>query len=149
MLLDSGLPVVQAIAINGTVYPCDDEKGIPVVVFDGTEKNLTEENLLKFYRRMCAGAKEYENLLKINPSFPIPKLQDALRNIRIVQQKEPSLSEKTIFTEVVIGLSDRIFPTKNQQKAWENFPNIQLEEMAHYDEEMWKKYSMLCQQQKN
>jgi hypothetical protein len=149
LLLDSGLPVVQAIAINGTVYPCDDEKGIPVAVYDGTEKNLTEENLLRFYRRMCAGAKEYENLLKVNPSFPIPELRDALRNIRMVQEKEPSLSGKTIFTEVVIGLSDRIFPTKNQQKAWENFPNVRSEEIAHYDEGMWKKYSMLCQQQKN
>ena len=26
VLLNSGLPVVKAIAINGTLYPCDDEK---------------------------------------------------------------------------------------------------------------------------
>ena len=134
ILPDSALPVVRAIAINGTIYPCDDEKGIPIAIYEGTEKNLTEENLLKFYRRMCAGAKEYEKLLKLNLSFSIRELQDALRNIRMTQEKKPPLPEKTIFTDVIIGAYDRIFPTANQKLAWGDFPNVRLEGITHYDE---------------
>lgn len=140
VLLDSALPIAKAVAINGTLYPYSDEKGIPKAIYDGTEKNLTEENLLKFYRRMCNNKDDYEDFLKHNFSFPIPELQDALQNIRTEQEKKPLLFEKNIFTEVIIGLSDRIFPVKNQKQAWENFPTIQLEEIAHYDKGIWKKY---------
>ena len=142
VLLDSGLPIVKAVAINGTIHPYSDEKGIPKVIYDGTEKILTEENLLKFYRRMCNNIESYENFLKFNFSFPIPELQSALQNIRTAFVKTghaPSLPETTIFTEVIIGLYDRIFPVKNQKQAWENFPTIRLEEIAHYDEGIWGK----------
>ncbi len=145
VLLHSGLPVVKAAAINGTLYPYDDEKGIPIAVFDGTEKNLTEENLLKFQRRMCGSAKSFEKFQTFNFSFPIPELQDALQNIRMEQEKNPLSSGENIFTDVIIGLSDRIFPTNNQKRAWENFPNIRLEEIAHYDEEIWGTLDKLCQ----
>ncbi len=135
LLLGRRLPVVRAVAINGTLYPCHDEKGIPVAIYTGTEKNLTEGNLLKFYRRMCNRANDFENFLKFNFAFSIPELQDALQNIRMTQEREPFLSDKNIFTEVVIGLSDRIFPPENQKRAWANFPDIRLEEIGHYDGE--------------
>ncbi len=138
VLFDSGLPIVKALAINGTLYPCDDVKGIPVAIYDGTEKNLTEENLWKFYRRMCGSAKSFENFRTFNFSFPIPELREALQNIRMVQEKETPFLGKNIFTEVIIGLSDRIFPTGNQKRAWDGFPNVKLVEMAHYDEEILK-----------
>ena len=143
ILLDSDLPIVKAVAINGTLYPCDDEKGIPKTIYNGTEESLTEENLLKFYRRMCKNKEDYKNFLIHKFSFPITELQEALQNIRttfVETLRATSLPETTIFTEVIIGLSDRIFPAKNQQQAWENFPNIKLEEIAHYDEKIWRKY---------
>ena len=139
-LYDPVLPIVKAVAINGTVYPYSDGKGIPKAIYDGTEENLTEENLLKFYRRMCNSKENYENFLTFNFSFPIQELQEALQKIRRAQEKEPLSLETTIFTEVIIGLSDRIFPAKNQLQAWGNFPNIKLEEIAHYDERIWRKY---------
>jgi len=134
VLLGSGLPIVKAVAINGTLFPCDDEKGIPVAIYDGTEKNLTEENLLKFYRRMCGSAKSFENFQTFNFTFSIPELQEELQNIRMEQEQNPQSHGKNIFTEVIIGLSDRIFPTNNQKRAWGNFPNVKLKEIAHYDE---------------
>jgi len=133
MLLDSGLPIVRAVAINGTLYPCDDEKGIPTAIYEGTEKNLTEENLLKFYRRMCCSTRSFENFRTFNFSFPVPELQEALQNIRMVQEQNSLPSDKNIFTEVIIGLSDRIFPPNNQKRAWEIFLNVKMVEMAHYD----------------
>jgi len=139
VLLDSVLPIVRSVAINGTLYPCDDEKGIPKAIYNGTEESLTDENLLKFYRRMCGSAKSFENFQTFNFSFPVPELQQALQNIRMVQNEESLLPDKNIFTEVIIGLSDRIFPTNNQKRAWGNFSNIKLEEMAHYDEEIWER----------
>ncbi|MDR1729859.1 MAG: DUF452 family protein [Prevotellaceae bacterium] len=141
VLLNSGLPVTKALAINGTLYPCDDEKGIPAAIYDGTEKNLTEENLWKFYRRMCRNAKSAEKFRIFTFSFSIPELQEALQNIRVIQESEPQFSGKTIFTEVIIGLSDRIFPPDNQKRAWENFPDVKLVEIAHYDEEIWGNYA--------
>jgi len=137
VLLNSALPVVSAVAINGTIFPRNDEKGIPTAIYDGTEQILTEENLFKFYRRMCVSAEDYRNFLKFGFSFPVTELQDALQNIRIIEEKEPSPCGKTIFTEVIIGLYDRIFPTKNQKQAWENFPSVKFKEIAHYDEQMF------------
>lgn len=137
VLLNSGLPVTRAVAINGTLYPRNDEKGIPTVIYDGTERNLTEENLLKFYRRMCGSAKCFQRFQAFDFSFSIPELQASLQNIRMMQEQYSYTSGKNIFTEVIIGLSDRIFPADNQKRAWSDFGNVKFKEMAHYDENVF------------
>ena len=44
----SALPIRHCIAINGTPYPMDDRRGIPVDIFRGTLENLTPASLHNF-----------------------------------------------------------------------------------------------------
>lgn len=139
VLANQHLPISEATALNGTLRPIDDQEGIPLAIYNGTEQHLSAENLLKFYRRMCADSIRYREFLQHTVPASIPELQDALRNIRTTQENEINYSEQTIFTNVIIGLSDRIFPPENQKQAWRNFPSVRMEKIAHYDENIWNK----------
>ena len=44
--------ICERVALNGTVTPVDDLKGIPQQVFEGTLEGLNESTLEKFIRRM-------------------------------------------------------------------------------------------------
>ena len=46
-------PLRRRIAVNGTMYPVDDLRGIPVRVFEGTLERMSRPVLDKFVRRMC------------------------------------------------------------------------------------------------
>ena len=52
-LAERGLPIVRAVAINGTLFPMHDTLGIPQKIFLGTLENLNEEGIKRFNRRMC------------------------------------------------------------------------------------------------
>ena len=53
VLQDMDLPICESVALNGTVTPVDDLKGISQQVFEGTLEGLNEVTLEKFIRRMC------------------------------------------------------------------------------------------------
>jgi hypothetical protein len=132
MLADTNLPLSQAVAFNGTPFPVDDERGIPEAIYDGTESTLTPDNLLKFYRRMCGSSNAYKELLQQNIYFSVEALREALRNIKTFSQKS-RFNGSSIFTKVIIGSEDRIFPPENQKKAWDNHPFVRVENIPHYD----------------
>ena len=62
------LPVSQSIAINGTLYPIHETKGIAHSIFDGTLQGLNEQTLQKFQRRMCGSIADYKTFQTISPS---------------------------------------------------------------------------------
>jgi len=53
ILKGRGLPVSAAIAVNGTLYPVDDRRGIPHRVFALTLRTLSEKSVKFFNQRMC------------------------------------------------------------------------------------------------
>ena len=63
VLQDMDLPICERVALNGTVTPVDDLKGIPQQVFEGTLEGLNEGTLEKFIRRMCLKKGESGNIL--------------------------------------------------------------------------------------
>ena len=64
------LPVSQSIAINGTLYPIHETKGIAHSIFDGTLQGLNEQTLQKFQRRMCGSIADYKTFQTISPQRP-------------------------------------------------------------------------------
>lgn len=48
--------ITTSIAINGTHFPIDDEKGISTHIYHATLENLSDTSLLKFQLRMCGTA---------------------------------------------------------------------------------------------
>lgn len=109
------LPVAGSIAVNGTMFPVDDLRGIPVKIFEGTLENMSRPVLDKFIRRMCAGnLAEYRSR---GPQRDADELKDELAALYSAV-KEADREPDYEWTEAVIGLKDMIFPAENQRRAW-------------------------------
>lgn len=137
VLPDSNLPLKQSIAINGTLFPIDDMRGIPPAIFEGTLNNLNEATLQKFRRRMCGSGSAFQAFLEIAPQRPVEELKEELAAIgRQYSELPPSTF---VWNKAIIGESDHIFPPKNQEQAWQKYCNeIQRYDGAHYDEKILK-----------
>lgn len=100
------LPVSQSTAINGTLYPIHETKGITPSVFEGTLQGLNAQTLLKFQRRMCGSAADYKAFQTIAPKRPVEELKEELAAIR--QQYLSSLPSEFVWQTAIIGDNDRI-----------------------------------------
>lgn len=140
------LPTVRAaIAINGTPFPIDEERGIPPAIYHGTLEGLTGASLHKFLRRMCANSAEFKQFLAVTPRRPLEELREELTAI---EQMHATLPASTFeWNTAIIGTNDRIIPPGNQKKAWTHdgdtgcvVNNLIETETAHYDRELFKQY---------
>lgn len=130
------LPVSQNIAINGTLSPIDDLKGISHTVFEGTLQGLNELTLQKFQRRMCGSSAEYKAFQTIAPQRSVEELKEELAAIQ--QHFLASSPSAFRWQKAVIGKGDRIFLPENQRRAWENNADLVEEvEAAHYQNELF------------
>ena len=108
--------VTLNIAVNGTLYPCDDTKGISEAIFKGTLDGLCEPTLAKFYRRMCGSSSLYRDFNAVIPQRDIDSLRDEL--VAFSPEKILSVSEPVRFDLAIIGSRDAIIPPENQKRAW-------------------------------
>lgn len=126
------IPLTYAVAINGTGAPKHDQFGILTAVFDGTLSSLSEENLVKFERRMCGKiALENYRLLPEKRDFAEVKQELVHLNDCIMQDNRTGL---LVWQKAIIGNKDKIIPTQNQLEYWQNQPQtkIQLIDAEHY-----------------
>lgn len=128
----SGLRMMQSIAINGTIYPIDDLRGIPTQVFQGTLLGLTDVTLQKFYRRMCSDKEALQLFLLIAPKRPVEELREELAAIG--EQSLACPASTFHWQQALLGSHDRIFPPANQYAAWEATDTlVVMGSEAHYD----------------
>lgn len=124
------LNITSATAINGTPWPIDDYKGIPESIFNGTMNSLSEDNLVRFNRRMC-GIKENRDFFETNhPKRNFDSLYMELKNLgewMLANNRKRTLK----WTNAVIGEKDQIFPFRNQLEMWKEVPSI-ITPDAHY-----------------
>ena len=76
------LPLSQSIAINGTLSPIHETKGITPTIFEGTLQGLNEQSLQKFQRRMCGSAADYKAFQTVAPQRPVEELKEELAAIQ-------------------------------------------------------------------
>lgn len=109
------LPVSQSTAINGTLYPIHETKGITPSVFEGTLQELNAQTLLKFQRRMCGSAADYKAFQTIAPKRPVEELKEELAAIRqqYLSSLLRSLSGKQPSSEITIGFSFRTIKSRH------------------------------------
>ena len=130
------LPVRQSIAVNGTLYPIHETKGITTVIFEGTLQGLDEHTLQKFQRRMCGSAAGYREFRATAPERPAGELKEELSAIREHYFSSP-LPDFT-WQKAIIGKEDRIFLPDNQLLAWKDKAGvIEQVEAAHYRKELF------------
>ncbi|MDR2680919.1 MAG: DUF452 family protein [Tannerella sp.] len=134
ILTDRHLPVTESIAVNGTLWPADDERGIATAVFRGTMEGLNEKTLHKFRRRMCGSKEALERFTEHAPRRTADDLREELEQIAELSA-EPYLPSFT-WDKIYIGLYDKIFLPANQRKAWEG-GNIIPVECEHYPPALW------------
>lgn len=132
-----GIPLETAVAVNGTPYPVDDERGIPVAVFEGTLEHLSEDGIRRFNRRMC-GTREILNSFMSDPvRRPVCSLKEEL--FRIGQQLDVPV-QSVSWTKAMICSEDRIFPEQNMKKYWQAVPQIYLK-APHYPFYLWNEWN--------
>ncbi len=130
-------PFTECTAVNGTLYPIDDIRGIPDAVFRGTLAGLNERNLEKFYRRMCLPGIGLDTFVKKRPQRPLADMVEELRLIgeQVIAAPVPRFP----WTKALIGQKDLIFLPFNQQKAWDEAGVPWTERnIPHYAEETLK-----------
>jgi len=131
------LPIKSRIALNGTPYPIDEQRGIPPHIYEGTLDGLSGASLHKFLRRMCAGKEAFREFLTVTPTRPLAELKEELIRIKEMYLTLPTPTFQ--WQETVIGTNDRIIPPENQLKAWQGIQTLQTED-AHYQAELFHYY---------
>lgn len=114
---NANLPICRMVAINGTLWPVDEHRGITPSIYQATADRLSESSLLKFWRRMCNDSAHYEAFLTHRPSRSVEQLRDELVAIRRHCEANRS-TPATKWSSAVIGTRDRIFSPQNQRNSW-------------------------------
>ena len=116
LLADQADSFVSRTAIGGTLTPVDKQCGLPPESFAAMVDNFSEETLASFYRAMFDSKEQLDLFLANRPLREMADLRDemvAFRNWS--SQYGPG---RDIFTQKIITSRDRIFPGRNQMRAW-------------------------------
>lgn len=124
----------RRIAVNGTMYPVDDLRGIPVRVFEGTLERMSRPVLDKFVRRMCG--KNLEEYLSRRPERSPEELKDELAAL-YTAVKGSGVCCDFRWDVAVIGREDMIFPAENQRRAWTGIRTAEMD-APHYGKELFE-----------
>ena len=131
------------IAINGTLSPIDNLKGIRPAVFQGTIDGLNERNLEKFWMRMCGGRSAF-NLFKTNkPQRKLDEQKEELITLQKIIQNH--FIDWNVFDSVLIGSNDMIFTSDNQNNAWGGVLKIIERDYSHFCFDRWKSWDELIE----
>jgi biotin synthesis protein BioG len=107
----------RTIAINGTLCPIDDTRGIPVQVFDATLADFGENTRLKFYKRMCRDKQIYSSFLAVQPRRSLEDQGAELAALKKMVDCRPA--EESLYEEIIVADKDFIVPTANQFHYWQ------------------------------
>lgn len=130
------LSIVKKIAINGTPFPIDEERGITPDVFDATLTKLSDESLAKFHRRMCRNSADYEAFRRVGPMRPVDELWDELVALRNAYQSRGT--PDFLWDYAAIARGDRIFLPQNQRNAWNGtLTQVENHEGGHFQNEIF------------
>ncbi|MDR0333509.1 MAG: DUF452 family protein [Dysgonamonadaceae bacterium] len=126
----------EKIAVNGTKYPIDNERGIPPKIYEGTEQSLSDASLRKFFLRMCRIRENFEQFTANMKEKNISHLKEELR---VIQQLSMQYDVSGFqWDKAIISTKDAIFPTENQRKAWYLNTKITEIDAPHFSQSLLK-----------
>lgn len=125
-----GVQPDRLIALNGTEHPVSDAWGIPVRIYQLTEKGMNEKGREKFLSRMLDGAAEWERFEQNKPQRELSEVCEELVQIRI---QSTGLKNTLHWNKVYISAHDVIFPVDNQKSWWQDRADrIEIIPGGHY-----------------
>ncbi len=123
----------QAIAINGTLIPEDEQAGIPARWMDATARQLTEGGWGKFVKRMCPDAGSREAFEAGAPGRDLREAVEELQELR--RMPEPSAC---VFRAALVSETDRIIVAENQSRCWARYAvPVRVLQGPHYPFHLW------------
>lgn len=108
--------ITMRVAVNGTLIPIDDTRGIPPAIWRGTLNALSPATWRKFKRRMCVSAEQYEQFSEVAPRRSLDELKEEL--IALETHTMFHVRQITDWDLAIISRHDGIFPASNQRRAW-------------------------------
>ncbi len=107
----------SATALAGTLYPIDDRRGIPVAAYEKMEHSLTATDLENFHLSMFDNPEEAQRFLRNRPNRSLASVQEELHCLHHhIHVHGPKV--QNIFNHGIVTTRDRIFPPRNQIRAW-------------------------------
>ncbi len=106
----------SATALAGTLYPIDDSRGIPILAYEKMEQSLSAEELNNFYASMFDDAAERDSFIANRPARSLISIREELTCLR--DHVENCGEVPDIFNHHIVTTRDRIFPPRNQVRAW-------------------------------
>ncbi len=125
-------PIEQALAINGTLYPIDAEKGIRAEVFQATLSSWSEENRHRFNRRMCGSNEALALFTTIAPIRSANDQQQELERLQASLWTRKTGTGNWRYSHAILGERDLIFPLQSQKTAWQGTPQTIIANMPHF-----------------
>ncbi len=138
VMQEHGIDFQYSVAINGTLFPVNNEKGINTSVFLDTVYNFNEDKLQKFRRRMCKSQTAYHDFRKREPKRSAHQLKLELTELGALylyyEENQLFLPGNYQWDCAVVGKCDRVFLPKNQLQGWENHAKrVITMDIAHYE----------------
>ncbi|AUQ67188.1 pimeloyl-ACP methyl esterase BioG family protein [Phaeobacter inhibens] len=112
-------PFDRKVAVNGTLTPVDEARGIPPAVMAKTAEGLSEQSLAQFLRRT------------FNAPQPPHAVDIDARRAELHAVAARGTASVVAFDQVWIAGRDRIFPPKNQHRAWADATIRELPAATH------------------
>ena len=135
----------SATAIGGTCRPIDDTFGIPDRVFEQTIDDFSPGVLSNFYNAMFDRPKQAQKFLDNQPDRSLEGLREELIALRAAACR---MEAEDIFDCRIVTGRDRIFPARNQIRAWgrHNYRSCTLPHFPFYQWSSWSELLEFIQQ---
>jgi len=126
-------PIKRAIAINGTRYPVNAERGICPEVFQATLATYSEKSRDRFNRRMCGSGEAHALFSSMSPDRSAADQHEELERLQ-EHFLTQGASDGTVwhYDHAIIGGRDLIFPAERQYCAWKALPKTVIADMPHF-----------------
>lgn len=131
-LLRDSLPEFhKKIAINGTPFPVDDEKGIPKRTFDLTLKYVDTGLQGKFQQNLFKNPADYEKYL----TSPVGRsIENRAAELAALDKfiKSQHIEYSNFYDCAIISDADKIIPTRNQIRCWDGLASVVMLDSGHF-----------------
>ncbi|MFH0781008.1 MAG: pimeloyl-ACP methyl esterase BioG family protein [Pseudomonadota bacterium] len=132
----------STIAVNGTLYPIDDDLGIPEKIFSETLSGFDETNRMKFYRRMC---REKTNLKMFLMRQPKRSADEQRAELAALEKNIENIAvEQSIYRKIIIAEYDWVIPSANQRRFWSGRQTTEIAGF-HFLFYLWPSWDQLLQ----
>ncbi len=125
-------PITRAIALNGTLYPVNAEKGIRPDLFEATLATFSEENRQRFNRRMCGSTEALSLFSAMAPDRAVEDQKEELAFLKEHFQVSGATKAAWNYDHAIIGGKDLVFSAQQQYNAWAGTSRMVISDMPHF-----------------